>query len=165
MLNRLQKLATRVYPESQCDTEQEDLLSTCYFRCDSCKRNVETEEIIIHRLCRSDKGLSPGQQKMTLHTPREDWMSPNTAEYDYLIPQRRAWHILQYDGSSSKAFPICNGVKQGCVLVPTLFGYSSPCCLPMRSVHLQKVCAYIRELVTSCSTRPVCVRKPKYVLR
>ena len=37
VLNRLYKLATLVYPES---SEQEDPPSTCYSRCDSCKRNV-----------------------------------------------------------------------------------------------------------------------------
>ena len=29
---------------------------------------------------------------------------------------------VQYDGSTSDPFPIKSGVKQGCVLVPTLFG-------------------------------------------
>ena len=29
---------------------------------------------------------------------------------------------VQYDGSSSDPFPIKSGVKQGCVLAPTLFG-------------------------------------------
>ncbi|XP_076043737.1 uncharacterized protein LOC143026842 [Oratosquilla oratoria] len=29
---------------------------------------------------------------------------------------------VQYDGSSSDPFPIRSGVKQGCVLAPTLFG-------------------------------------------
>ena len=29
---------------------------------------------------------------------------------------------VQFDGSMSKTFPICRGVKQGCVLAPTLFG-------------------------------------------
>ena len=29
---------------------------------------------------------------------------------------------VQYDGSSSDPFPIESGVKQGCVLAPTLFG-------------------------------------------
>ena len=29
---------------------------------------------------------------------------------------------VQYDGSSSDPFPISSGVKQGCVLAPTLFG-------------------------------------------
>ena len=30
--------------------------------------------------------------------------------------------IIQFDGSSSEVFPINGGVKQGCVLAPTLFG-------------------------------------------
>jgi len=29
---------------------------------------------------------------------------------------------VQYDGSQSESFPITSGVKQGCVLAPTLFG-------------------------------------------
>ena len=29
---------------------------------------------------------------------------------------------VQYDGSSSDSFPISNGVKQGCIPAPTLFG-------------------------------------------
>ena len=29
---------------------------------------------------------------------------------------------VRYDGTTSKAFPIRSGVKQGCVLAPTLFG-------------------------------------------
>lgn len=30
--------------------------------------------------------------------------------------------IVQYDGSMSELFDIKSGVKQGCVLAPTLFG-------------------------------------------
>ena len=29
---------------------------------------------------------------------------------------------VQFHGSMSKTFPICRGVKQGCILAPTLFG-------------------------------------------
>jgi len=29
---------------------------------------------------------------------------------------------VQFDGSMSKTFPTCRGVKQGCILAPTLFG-------------------------------------------
>jgi len=29
---------------------------------------------------------------------------------------------VQFDGSISETFPICRGIKQGCVLAPTLFG-------------------------------------------
>ena len=35
-----------------------------------------------------------------------------------------------YDGSTSEPFPLCSGVKQGCVLVPTLFGIFSYLLLP-----------------------------------
>ena len=30
--------------------------------------------------------------------------------------------VVQFDGSSSKAFGICRGIKQSCLLAPTLFG-------------------------------------------
>ena len=37
---------------------------------------------------------------------------------------------VQYDGSSSDPFPIKGGVKQGCVLTPSLFGSFSSLLLP-----------------------------------
>ena len=44
-----------------------------------------------------------------------------------LLQMSRSFHdnmqgAVQYDGSSSDPFPINSGVKQGCVLAPTLFG-------------------------------------------
>ena len=47
-------------------------------------------------------------------------MPPTAAECDYVI--RRRHGTVHYDGSLSKSFPIHSGVKQGCVLAPTLFG-------------------------------------------
>ena len=66
---------------------------------------------------------------------------------------------VQYDGSSSQAFPIRNSVKHGCVLAPTSFGIFFSV---LFSVHLQKVFAYIRGLMANCSFCPVRVRKQKY---
>ena len=71
---------------------------------------------------------------------------------------------VHYVGSLSKSFPIHSGVKQGCVLAPTCLEHYFPCCFPMPSAYLQKVSAYIRELMTNCSTRPVCVRKLKVLI-
>ena len=31
------------------------------------------------------------------------------------------WGTVQYDGNMSEHFKICNGVKQGCLLAPTIF--------------------------------------------
>ena len=47
-----------------------------------------------------------------------------------LLGMIRSFHddmngTVQYDGSSSDPYPIKNGVKQGCVLAPTLFGIFS----------------------------------------
>ena len=38
------------------------------------------------------------------------------------MPPKLLRMIIQYDDSSSDPFPIKSGVKQGCVLAPTLFG-------------------------------------------
>ena len=43
-----------------------------------------------------------------------------SAETAYLRSSQRS--VVQFKGNSSKPFEICSGVKQGCVLAPTLFG-------------------------------------------
>ena len=110
------------------------------------------------RVYQSHKVFDWSDEK-NLHTPREDWMSYTTAEYDYLEDMDGT---VWYNRSSLKTFPIRNGVKRGCAMALTFFGYSVPCCFPMHSAHLQKTCAYIQGLVESCSTWPICVRKPRY---
>ena len=73
VLVRLQVLAERIYPESQCEAREEDRLSP------------QLHSIIV-----------------SLH---EDMQG-----------------VVSFDGKTSEPFAIRSGVKQGCVLVPTLFG-------------------------------------------
>ena len=81
------------------------------------------EETAIYCLYRPDQGLWPNQQKGSIHSPAKDRM-PFQAK---LLSMITSFHedmqgTVQYDGSASGPFPIKNGVKQGCVVAPTLFG-------------------------------------------
>ena len=73
--------------------------------------------------------IFPFIKKSYLHTPAQNWMPPTPP----LPPpppllrmitsfNKEMKGTVQYDGSSSDPFPIKSGVKQGCVLTPTLFG-------------------------------------------
>ena len=122
VLIRLQKLADRVYPESQCG-----------FRA---KRSTIDMVFSIRQLqekCR--------EQKMPLYVAFIDL----TKAFD-LVSRKGLFQILpkigcppkllsiiesfhnnmkgtvQFDGNLSDSFDIRSGVKQGCVLAPTLFG-------------------------------------------
>ena len=122
VLNRLQLLADRVYPESQCG-----------FRA---KRSTIDMVFSIRQLqekCREQR--RPLYLAFIDLTKAFDLVS-RTGLFTLLLrigcPPKLLKMIMsfhdgmmgtvQYDGSSSDPFPIKSGVKQGCVLAPTLFG-------------------------------------------
>jgi len=67
---------------------------------------------------------------------------------------------VQFDGSMSKTFPICRGVKQGCVQAPTLFGVSFQLFLHMLSRKRMESSSTLTAPV-GCLTFPGCVLKPR----
>ena len=122
VLNRLQKLAERIYPESQCGFRSERSTIDMIFSL----RQLQEK-------CR--------EQRMPLYIAFVDL----TKAFDLIsrdglfkilnrvgCPQKllnliQSFHsdmrgFVQFDGASSNAFDIRSGVKQGCVLAPTLFG-------------------------------------------
>ncbi|XP_051889891.1 uncharacterized protein LOC127580446, partial [Pristis pectinata] len=122
VLNRLQKIAERVYPESQCGFRSEHSTIDMIFSL----RQLQEE-------CR--------EQRQPLYVAFIDLTKAfDLVSRDGLFriltrigcPSRllrivQSFHtdmkgVVQFDGSSSEAFNIRSGVKQGCVLAPTLFG-------------------------------------------
>lgn len=121
-LNRLQKLAERIYPESQCG-----------FRAERSTIDMIFAVRQIQEKCR--------EQQLPLHMAFIDL----TKAFD-LVSRRGLFQLLErigcppqllsivtsfhedmngtvsYDGQTSESFGIRSGVKQGCVLAPTLFG-------------------------------------------
>lgn len=106
VLNKLQKL------EWQCGLSA-GRSTIGYSRFDSCKRNVEntgdhyTQPMSIWQGPKAEKGV------FTLLDTNGYF--PRLTEYDHPSTQRYAC-TLQYDGSSSKAFQIRNGMKHPCTI-------------------------------------------------
>ena len=122
LLVRLQALAERVYPESQCG-----------FRAGRSTIDMIFSLRQLQEKCR--------EQNMPLYLAFVDLtkaFDTVSREGLYLVLSKigcppkllslvRSFHqnmkgTVQFDGNLSEPFDICNGVKQGCVLAPTLFG-------------------------------------------
>ena len=71
-------------------------------------------------LHRSHQGIRHCEPSCTLGDTQQPWMPTSICTDHPLLPW---WHVLQghRNGDASDPFPVSNGVKQGCVLAPTLF--------------------------------------------
>ena len=121
-LERLKILAERIYPEAQCGFRPErstiDMIFSLRQLQEKCREQNRPLYIAFVDLTKAfdlvsreglfkilDKiGCPPKLKKMieSFHTNMRG--------------------TVQFDGSTSESFPILSGVKQGCVLAPTLFG-------------------------------------------
>ena len=122
ILRRLQILAERVYPESQCGFRAKrstiDMIFTLRQLQEKCREQRQPLYIAFVDLTKafdlvSRRGLFKLLEKIGC-PPK-------------LLKLVISFHdgmqgTVQFDGSSSASFPILSGVKQGCVLAPTLFG-------------------------------------------
>lgn len=102
MLNRLQTLAERVYPEAQCGFRAErstiDMIFSLRQLQEKCR---EQRRPPVHRFYRPDQSVRPGQQVRSIHTPAQNRMLPPT-----LLRMITSFHeemkgTVQYNGSSS----------------------------------------------------------------
>ena len=122
LLNRLQGLADRVYPEAQCGFRAArstiDMVFSVRQLQEKCREQRRPLYLAFVDLTKafdlvSREGLF-ALLKIIGCPPR-------------LLSMIVSFHenmkgTVQFDGSCSEPFPIKNGVKQGCVLAPTLFG-------------------------------------------
>ncbi|XP_078661585.1 uncharacterized protein LOC144905710 [Branchiostoma floridae x Branchiostoma belcheri] len=122
VLGRLQRLADRVYPESQCGFRSErstiDMIFSLRQLQEKCREQRQPLFIAFIDLTKAfDLVSRDGLFKILakIGCPPK------------LLRMIQSFHtgmkgVVQFDGSSSEAFDIRSGVKQGCVLAPTLFG-------------------------------------------
>ncbi|XP_051973121.1 probable RNA-directed DNA polymerase from transposon BS isoform X1 [Xyrauchen texanus] len=122
VLNRLQSLAERVYPEAQCGFRAGrstiDMIFSLRQLQEKCREQRRPLYIAFIDLTKafdlvSRKGLFTLLQR--IGCPHK-LLRIITSFHDDMQG------IVQYDGCSSDPFPIRGGVKQGCILAPTLFG-------------------------------------------
>ena len=121
-LGRLQVLAERIYPESQCGFRKErstvDMIFSVRQLQEKCREQQQPLYMAFVDLTKafdyvSRDGLFKILQKIGC---------PPTL-LSILISFHANMHCtVCYDGDQSRRFPIHSGVKQGCVLAPTLFG-------------------------------------------
>ena len=121
-LNRLQKLASRVYPESQCGfragRSTVDMIFSLRQLQEKCREQQQPLFIAFVDLTKafdlvSRSGLFEILQKIGC-PPK-------------LLAVITSFHqgmqsTVCFDGDTSEPFPVSSGVKQGCLLAPTLFG-------------------------------------------
>ena len=122
LLPRLQQIASRIYPESQCGFRSGRSTVDMIFsvrhiqeKCTEQRQPLHTAFVDLTKAFDmvSRHGLFAVLQKLGC---------PPT-----LLSLTRSLHynmsaVVSFDGSMSDNFPIRCGVKQGCVLAPTLFG-------------------------------------------
>ena len=121
MLSKLQLLADRVYPESQCGFRAErstiDMVFSLRQLQEKCREQRRPLYLAFIDLTKAFDLVS----RNGLFALLERIGCPPK-----LLKMITSFHddmngTVQFDGSSSDPFPIKNGVKQGCVLAPTLF--------------------------------------------
>ena len=108
-------------------------------------------DAIIHRLYRPDQGLRPCEQERSVPDPEEDQLRPQLLSITAYFHDNMQGTV-NYDGASSEPFHILSGVKQGCVLAPTLFGifFSMLLNFAFRTQTKESICTL--EAKGSCST-------------
>ena len=122
ILNRLQTLASRIYPESQCGfragRSTVDMIFSLRQLQEKCQEQQMPLYIAFIDLTKAFDLVSRGGLFSLL---QKIGCPP------HLLAVVRSFHdnmhsTVCYNGATSKEFPVSSGVKQGCVLAPTLFG-------------------------------------------
>ncbi|KAG6932562.1 hypothetical protein G0U57_021216, partial [Chelydra serpentina] len=122
IVNRLQKLADRVYPESQCGfragRSTTDMVFSLRQLQEKCR---EQHKPLLLAFIDLTKAFDLVNRDGLFKILAKIGCPPKLLSVIQSFHDNMKGTVL-YDGSSSDAFDIHSGVKQGCVLAPTLFG-------------------------------------------
>ena len=122
VLARLQTLASTVYPEAQCGFRSErstiDMIFATRQIQEKCVEQQMPLYIAFIDLTKAFDLVSRTGLFKILHRIG----CPDTLLNVITSYHRDMEGVISFDGDQSDPFPIKNGVKQGCVLAPTLFG-------------------------------------------
>ena len=122
VLMRLQKLAERVYPESQCGFRAERSTIDMIFSLRQLQeKSREQRKPLYMAFIDLTKAFDLISRNGLFQILDKIGCPPK------LLNMIKSFHLgmkgfVQFDGMVSDAFDITSGVKQGCVLAPTLFG-------------------------------------------
>ena len=118
VLKSLQVLAERVHPKSQCRFRAERSTADMVFSLRQLQENAGNRD------SHSTLPLSTAPRPLTLLAEMafsRSW--PRLVALQHWGNFMKSWRgTIVYHGSTLEPFDFCSGVKQGCVLVPTLFG-------------------------------------------
>ncbi len=163
VLNRLQVLAEHVYPEAQCGFRFQrstiDMIFSLRQLQEKCREQRQPLYIAFIDLTKAFDLVSRKGLFTLLHRigcPHK-LLKMVTSFHDEMKG------TVQYDGSSSEPFPIRSGVKQGCVLTPTLFGIFFSLLLrhATPSVSQNMVSSSALGVMATFSTLHVCAQRPR----
>lgn len=122
LLCRLQVLAERILPESQCGFRSKrstiDMIFSLRQLQEKCR---EQQKPLLMAFVDLTKAFDTVSRQGLFKVLEAIGCPPK------LLTITKSFHdemigTVQYDGNKSESFPITSGVKQGCVLAPTLFG-------------------------------------------
>ena len=122
ILVRLQKLAERVYPESQCGFRAERSTIDMVFSLRQLQEKCREQQMPLYiAFIDLTKAFDLVGREGLFKILSKIGCPPK------LLSLIESFHtnmqgIVQFNGSTSEPFNISSGVKQGCVLAPTLFG-------------------------------------------
>lgn len=122
ILNRLQVLASRVYPESQCGFRSERSTVDMIFSVRQLQEKCREQQMPLYiAFIDLTKAFDLVSRNGLFRLLRKIGCPPR------LLNIITSFHdntqgVVSYDGDTSEPFTIKSGVKQGCVLAPTLFG-------------------------------------------
>ena len=121
-LQRLQQVAERVYPESQCGVRVQrpttDMIFTLRQLQEKCREQKQPLFIVFVDLTKAFDLVS---RKGLFHLLEKIGCPQKLLKVVMSFHEDMKGSVL-FDGSTSAVFPIKSGVEKGCVLAPTLFG-------------------------------------------
>ena len=123
-LTRLQSLASQVYPESKCGFRAEratvDMIFSLELRQlqEKCR---EQQQPLFLTFVHLTKAFDLVNRSGLFKIPQKIGCPPKFLAIITSFHQDMQSTVC-FDGATSNAFPVSSGVKQGCVLAPTLFG-------------------------------------------